>query len=135
MEIKVNGMALTFRVPDWHGGPDWFRYDSVMFMMLSRLFTRAHALWLRVAREGAFTPFSGSNAHARRGVRAHMCLRGVCGCTHVYIYANAARECGGDLGGSTRGVRVLLGNALYTPLKPAGVTAVPVAERSACAQR
>ena len=42
MEIKVHGMALTFRVPDWHGGPDWFRYDSVVSMMLSCM-TCAHA--------------------------------------------------------------------------------------------
>lgn len=48
MELNVHGMALTFRVPDWHGGPDWFRYDSVVFMILSCLRRRAHAHWLRV---------------------------------------------------------------------------------------
>ena len=34
----------------------------------------------------------------------------MCGCTQGHIYADAARDCGGDLGGSTRGVRLLLGN-------------------------
>ena len=101
MELKVHGMALTFRVPDWHGGPDWFRYDIVVSMMLSCMLTHAHAHWLRVA-HSPYALFWLERA-------LHMCLRIVCGCTRAHIYADAARECGGDLGCSTRGVRVLLG--------------------------
>jgi hypothetical protein len=74
-------MALTFRVPDWHGGPDWFRYDSVVSMMLSCLLT--HAMHTGSASRTRLTPLPGSNAHCTHvpahrvwmHTRTHTCLK------------------------------------------------------------
>ena len=77
--MPQHGMA-KFRVPDWNGGPDWFRYDIVVFMMLSCMLTHAHAHWLRVAHSPYATLFWLKRAHTHvparhvwMHTRTHIC--------------------------------------------------------------